>query len=179
MRIDIQAKGQTLPKNLETWLQKKLKKFERMDATASAQVSLRRNQAKGPVEADIRLRTQWGSIQSKYRAYDEKTALSRVLTKIEEQFRRFKEKSTVERRRMTSEALQTMEEQHLQEEADVRLRFRPLRSFPLMTLEEAITQVRQNGVQWIVFRDLDNQEQVTLLYPEDERTLNVVRFGVS
>lgn len=176
MRIDFHMKGLELSPNLKTWLQKRLKKFERMDNTATAQVSLRKNQDKGPVEADILLRTQWGTVQSKNRAYDEKTALSRVLTKIEEQFRRYKEKSTVEKRRWMPNVIQEMGEEAIPREGEYRLRHRSPESFPLMTLEEAITQLRENGVQFFVFRDMDERGKITLVYPGSGNLVNVVHL---
>ena len=179
MKIEYKTKGIRVSQALDTWLKKRLKKFERLDDSATATVIIRRNQEKGPVEVDVMLRTHWGQIQSKNSAYDEKTALSRALTKIEEQFRRFKEKQTLARRRRTQEAVQRIEEGNFRSEIEFRLQALPPRVFPLLRLDEAIAMVREQGEAFVLFRDMENEEELTLLYPEDDQTINLVRFSRS
>lgn len=179
MKIEYQTKGVEISQSLDTWLQKRLKKFERLDKSASATIIIRKNQDKGPVEVDFILRTHWGNIMSKNKAYDEKTALSRALTKIDEQFRRFKEKQTVARRRKTQEVFQRLEDEALRVEPEYRLHALPARVFPLMRIEEAVSRILEDGESFVIFRDMENGEELTLLYPEDERTINLVRMSHS
>jgi len=154
MNIEYQTKGVDVSTALTTWLQRRLRKLERYDPGVRVEVVLRRNQDKGPVEADLIIHTHWGTIQStRAQGYDERTALARALTKIEQQLRRFKDRRTVGRRRATVEAIQTLEQQTMAAETlEPPVRRVPLPAVPLMTQEEAVQSLLDREETFVISR---------------------------
>ncbi len=176
MNVEYQAKGIDVSTALTTWLQRRLRKIERYDPGARVEVVLRRNQEKGPVEADLIVHTHWGTIQStRVQGYDERTALARALTKIEEQIRRFKERRTVGRRRATAEAVQAIEQKTMAAETlEPPVRRVPLPAVPLMTQEEAVQSLLDRDETFVIFRDLENDEALTVVYRDKDDAIALV-----
>ncbi len=176
MHVEYQAKGVDVSTALRTWLQRRLRKLERYDPGVRVEVVLRRNQEKGPVEADLIVHTHWGTIQStRVQGYDERTALARALTKIDEQLRRFKERRTVGRRRATAEAVQAIEQQTMAAEAlEPPVRRVPLPAVPLMTQEEAVQSLLDREETFVIFRDLENDEALTVVYRDKDDAIALV-----
>jgi len=176
MNIEYQTKGVDVSTALTTWLQRRLRKLERYDPSVRVEVVLRRNQDKGPVEADLIIHTHWGTIQStRAQGYDERTALARALTKIEQQLRRFKDRRTVGRRRATVEAVQTLEQQTMAAETlEPPVRRVPLPAVPLMTQEEAVQSLLDREETFVIFRDLDNDEALTVVYRDKDDAIALV-----
>ncbi len=175
MQIEYHTKGVAISRTLETWLEKRLRKFTRFDASARVEVFLRRNHDKGPVEADLLLHTRWGLIQSKNNGYDERTALAKALAKVEEQIRRFKEKKIERRRRMTVDALQEYKQAMMQSSAEPLPSRLPLQALPLMTLEEAQAMLNDRDHDFVIFRDMENEDRLTVLFRDRDGRIYLVQ----
>ncbi len=176
MRVEVQTRGVELSRSLEIWLKKKVSKFDRMEIDGILYVTLRRNYEKGPIEVDLLLQTDKGTLQTRNDGYHEKTALSRALQKIEQQLIKFKKKRGVERHRKTSHALQELKEMLLEGEQGVRIRRGSLARLPLYALDEAFSVIDGKNSGFLLFRDVEDDNRVKLLIRERDDEFVLYEF---
>ncbi len=172
MKIEFVGRGIEVTEALKKFTEEKLNKLSRfIDNILDVQV--RMIVEKHRHTAEIVIKAGHEKLVAKETTNDMYASIGGALDKIEKQAKKMKDKFVSKKRKsfIKEEGDFTINTSHGEE---VVISHKRVESVKPLTKEEAIMEMENNDADFIVFRDADNRETVSVLYKKDNKNYHLI-----
>ncbi len=167
MKIQYKSRNVELSDAMKSYFEKKAEKLERLieDPSADIEVKFEKERENSVVEATLKLRSI--IIRAKETTTDFYASIDGCVEILEKRFKRFKERSTTLKR----EKVQPSQPEVEKEEKVVKVK-----KFVLSAIDvnEAIVEMEMLGHQFFVFRNVDDNNQINILYKREDGNYGLI-----
>lgn len=172
MKIEFTGRGFEVTDALKNFATEKLNKLSRfIDNIIEAQVTM--TVEKHRQTAEIIVKAGHEKLVAKETTNDMYASIGGALDKIEKQAKKIKDR-LVSKKRKSSSKESSPAGGKSSELGDIVISHRSLGSVKPMTKEEAILEMENEGSDFIVFRDAENKETISVLYKKDDKNFHLI-----
>ncbi len=173
MKIEFVGRGTEVTEALKKFTEEKLKKLSRfVDNILDVQVRLTVERQHRHI-AEIVIKAGHEKYVAKETTNDMYASIGGALDKIERQLKKTKDKFVSRKKKTISKEEEnfTINTAHGEE---IVITHRRLESVKPLTKEEAIMEMENNNADFIVFRDAENRETMSLMYKKDDKNYHLI-----
>lgn len=170
MNIEFTGRGTEVTEALKNFTIEKLNKLSRftdniLDISVIFTVEKHRH------IAEIKIKAGHEKIIAKETTNDMYLSIGGALDKVEKQAKKLKSKGTSKKRKATKQ-----NEIEVNEVSTVNQRVIPVDAgtFRPITVDEALIEIEQDNKNFLIFRDSENGEVISILYVRDEETYGLI-----